>query len=327
MQSLNSRGRRDWMKQAAACAAALCAPMARAANPPAWPAKPVSLIVPFPAGGPIDALMRALAHALSAPGNASVVVLNQPGASGTLGPTTMARAAADGATLAVITPSVFRLPHVQKVGYDPLKDFSYIAGLTSFAYAVSVPAESRWKSLAEVVAHAKANPGRLNVAVVGTGLGYIATHHWQKKAGISVNPVSFKGGADAMVALLGGHVDLMFEAGWGAMAQAGKVRLLAAADTQRLPGWPDLPTMAELGYDVSVQSVIGIAGPKNMDPALVTAIQDAVLRASGDEKYQRALATESMPSQPMNAREYTDYAVRQFAAERDNARELGLANQ
>jgi len=324
MQSQYSSSRRAWLQLAAGCGAALCAPLGRAA--PAWPARPVSLIVPFPAGGPIDTQMRALAHALSAQG--PVVVLNQPGASGTLGPTTMARAAPDGATLAVITTAVFRLPHLQKVSYDPLKDFSYIVGLTSYTYAVSVPAGSRWKSLAEVVAYARDNPGRLNVAAVGTGsLGQIATGQWQKKAGIAVNYVPFKGGADAMAALLGGHVDVMFEAGWGAMAQAGKVRLLAVAEPGRLPGWPDVPTMAELGYDITVQSVIGIAGPRQMDAALVARIQDAIQRATRDGNYQRALAMESMPDRFLGARDYSDYAARQFAADRDNIRELGLALQ
>lgn len=325
MQSHYSSSRREWLKLAAGCGAALCAPLGRAA--PAWPAKPVSLIVPFPAGGPIDAQMRALAHALSAQGP-TVVVLNQPGASGTLGPSTMARAAPDGATLAVITTAVFRLPHLQKVSYDPLKDFSYIVGLTSYTYAVSVPVGSRWKSVAEVVAYAKDNPGKLNVAAVGTGsLGQIATDQWQKKAGMAVNYVPFKGGADAMTALLGGHVDVMFEAGWGAMAQAGKVRLLAVAEPRRLPGWPDVPTMAELGYDITVQSVIGIAGPRQMDAALVTSIQNVIQRATRDENYQRALAMESMPNRFLGARDYTDYAARQFAADRDNIRELGLVLQ
>jgi tripartite-type tricarboxylate transporter receptor subunit TctC len=293
----------------------------------AWPAKPINLVVPFPPGGPTDTQLRALATALGKDLGQPVVVMNQPGAGGTLAPSQMARsAAADGYTLAMITPAVFRLPHLQKVNYDVLHDFTYVAGLTSYVYAMSVPMDSRFKSLAEAVAFAKANPGQLSVAVVGSGtLGHIATHRLQKLAGIQLNHVPFKGGADAVTALLGGHVDVMLEAGWGAMANGGKLRLLAVAEEQRLPKWPQVPTFKEAGYDIVVRSTIGLAGPRNLPEPIVARLEQALKKATQDAAYARALDTESMPNRFEGSQAYRQYALAQYASDRLSMRELGLA--
>lgn len=293
----------------------------------AWPTKPINLVVPFPPGGPTDTLLRALATALGKDLGQPVVVMNQPGAGGTLAPSHMARnAAADGYTLAMITPAVFRLPHLQKVNYDVANDFTYVAGLTSYVYALSVPTNSRFKSLDEAIAFAKANPGKLSVAVVGSGtLGHIATHRLQKLAGIELNHVPFKGGADAVTALLGGHVDVMLEAGWGAMANGGKLRLLAVAEEQRLPRWPQVPTLKEAGYDIVVRSTIGLAGPRNLPAPIVAKLEQGLKKATQDAAYVRALDVESMPNRFEGSQAYRQYALAQYESDRRSMRELGLA--
>lgn len=292
-----------------------------------WPTKPITLVVPFSAGGPTDSQMRAMAVAVGKALGQPVLVVNQPGAGGTLAPAQMARnAAADGYTLALITPAVFRLPHLQKVGYDALNDFSYVAGLTSYVYAMSVPTESRFKSLADVIAYAGANPGKLNVAAVGNGtLGHIATHQLQKQAGVQLNYVPFKGGADAVTALLGGHVDVMLEAGWGAMANGGKLRLLAVAEDQRLPKWSQVPTFKESGYDIVVRSTVGIAGPRNLPAPVLVRLEETLRKAAQDPAYAKALDNESMPNRFEDSKAYRQYALTQYAADKRNVRELGLA--
>lgn len=299
-------------------------------SPAAWadtyPAKPITMIVPFTAGGPTDSQIRALSLAASRVLGQPIVVENRPGVSGTLGPSTMARAAArDGYTLAMITPALFRLPHLQPVSYDAMNDFTYIVGLTSYVQGVSVAADSRWKTMGELIDYARANPGKVSVASVGTGsLGQITVARLSRAAGIKLNFVPFKGGSEATVALLGGHVDAMIEAGWGAMAASGKLRLLAVAEPQRLKGWRNVPTLRELGYDITVQSEIGIAGPRGLDPKIVAVLQDAFRTASSDPAYQRALDLESMPNRFMGTVEYQKYAADQFASDKRNIAELNL---
>ena len=324
---LQNPARRQGLRWGAALAVSAALPVPTAWAADAWPNKPITLVVPFPPGGPTDSQMRAMAAAAGKTLGQAVVVVNQPGAGGTLAPSQMARSAAsDGYTLALISPSVFRLPHLQKVSYDAMHDFTYVAGLTSYVYAMSVPAESRFKSLAEVIAFAKANPGKLNVAGVGNGtLGHIATHQLQKLAGVQLNYVPFKGGSDAVTALLGGHVDVMLEAGWGAMANAGKLRLLAVAEAKRLPKWPKVPTFKENGLDISVRSTIGIAGPKQLPKAIVAKLEEAFKLASQDAAYRAALDLESMPNRFENSTAYHQYAVAQFEADKRNVRELGLS--
>lgn len=291
-----------------------------------YPSRPISMIVPFTAGGPTDTQFRALCLAASRVLGQSIVVENRPGVSGTLGPATMARTAArDGYTLALITPALFRLPHLQQVSYDAMNDFTYIVGLTSYVQGVSVAADSRWKTFADFIAYARANPGKVSVASVGSGsLGQITVARLARAAGVKLNFVPFKGGAEANIALLGGHVDAMIEAGWGAMAEAGKLRLLAVAEPQRLKRWPQVPTLRELGYDITVQSVIGIAGPRGLDPAVVATLRDAFRIASTDAGYQRALDTESMPNRFLDTPAYQAYAAEQFASDKRNLAELNL---
>jgi tripartite-type tricarboxylate transporter receptor subunit TctC len=284
------------------------------------------MIVPFPAGGATDVQMRALCLAASKTLGQPIVIQNQPGVSGTLGPAAMARSAPrDGTTLALITPAVFRLPHLQPVSYEPLSDFTYIIGLTSYVYGVSAAAGSPWKTFADFVVHAKANPGKVNVASVGTGsLGQITVRRLERIAGIQLNFIPFKGGADALAALLGGHVDVMIEAGWGAMAEAGKVRLLAVAEDHRLKRWPAVPTLRELGYDITVQSEVGIAGPKGIEPRIVSVLHDAFRQATSDPAYLRALESESMPNRYMNTADYQHYAAAQYAGDKRLVAELGI---
>jgi len=164
-----------------------------------YPGRPITMIVPFTAGGPTDTQIRALSHAAARVLGQPIVVENRPGVSGTLGPSTMARTAArDGYTLAMITPALFRLPHLQPVSYDAMNDFTYIVGLTSYVQGVSVAADSPWKTMAHLIDYARANPGKVSVASVGTGsLGQITVARLSRAAGIKLNFVPFKGGSEA----------------------------------------------------------------------------------------------------------------------------------
>lgn len=318
-----THGRRALIRSLAV-APALATPFARHASAQAFPAKPITLIIPFPPGGATDNLFRAMSQVVSKDLGQPVVIANRPGVGGTLGPTTMAASSApDGYTVAVLPASLYRLPHLQKVNWDPVKDFTFVIGVTTYVYAVVVAADAPWKTLAEFVAHAKANPGKVSYGTTGTGTsGHIAMERLARSAGIKLNFVPFKGSAEWQVALIGGHIQAVSDAGWGTMANAGRIRVLATSTEQRLA--PSVPTLRELGHDVTSMSMLGIGGPKGMDPAIVRTLHDAFLKATKDPKVQEILKNENMPLIHLDSAAYARYAAEQFESDRRWVKELGL---
>ncbi|SCU91321.1 conserved exported hypothetical protein [Cupriavidus necator] len=248
-----------------------------------FPERPVQLIVPWPGGS--DAVLRAFADTASKYLGQPIVVLNKPGASGTLGPAAMARTAKnDGYTIAQIPLSVFRLPHLQPTNYDPLADFTYIIALSGYTSGVVVRADAPWKTWQEFIAYAKKNPGKVSYATPGVNTTIdITMKQIAKKEGIRWTDAPFKGSGDAIAALLGGHVTaLAGTTAWSQMVDGGKLRLLVTWGEKRTERWPTIPTLKELGYGIVANSPYGIAGPKGMDERTVKALHDAFKKALED---------------------------------------------
>lgn len=291
-----------------------------------YPSKPITLIVPFPAGGATDVQARALAHAAAKVLNGQIVILNQPGVAGTLGPAQMARQAKpDGYTIALSPGTLMRQPHLQKVNYDPLKDFTWIIGVTSYTTGITVKADSPWKDAKELLAYAKANPGKVSYGTVGKGSSsHIAMARLGKAAGVEFNFVPFKGAVEVFTALQGGHLDVAAEAGFGSTVDGGKGRLLATFNATRLKDRPDVPTVKELGYDVIVASNYGVAGPKGMDPKVVQVLHDAFRKAMDDPEFNRVLRQNDQPKMYMDSKTYTDWAAKTFAQEKRELTELNI---
>jgi tripartite-type tricarboxylate transporter receptor subunit TctC len=292
-----------------------------------FPAKPITLIVPFPPGGATDTQFRALGNAVSKDLKQPVVIVNQPGAAGTMAPGAMARsAAADGYTLAVIASSVYRVPHVQKVSYDAVNDFTYIAGVSEFTFGVVVAADSPYKTAHDLVAAARAQPGALAVGSISNGSsGHIALLRWAASAGFIPNFIPYKGGAEVIQGVLGGQLAAMSESSWGPMVQQGKLRALAIYGRQRSSQFPNVPTLKELGWDVMTESVVGIAGPKGMDPAIAKVLQDAIQRASADPDFLRTLALSGQSVSFKDSVTYTKFVAEQFRAEKKSIDALKAA--
>jgi tripartite-type tricarboxylate transporter receptor subunit TctC len=312
-----------FVRWAAGWSAAAC--LASAAFAQGYPTKPITLIVPFPAGGATDVQARALAQAASTELKGQIVVLNQPGVSGTLGPATMARqAAADGYTIAITPGTVLRQPHLQKVTYDPLKDFSYIINVTAYTHGIAVGKDAPWKDLKELLAYAKANPGKVSYGTVGRGsTAHIAMERLGKAAGVQFNFVPFKGASEVFLSLSGGHLDVSAEAGFGVTVDSGKARLLAVFNDKRLKHRPDVPTVKDAGYDVVMNGSYGIAGPKGMDPKIVQALHDAFKKAMNDPGFIRTLEQNDQVTTYMDSKAYTAWAAKTFA---DEKRFLGDLN-
>lgn len=292
----------------------------------AFPNRPITLIVPFPAGGVTDVHFRGLAQ-IASKDLGPIVISNRPGATGTLGPGQMATTAApDGYTLSVVPAGVFRQPHVAKVPWDPLKDFSWILGVTAYSFGVAVRADAPWKTFQELIDYAKANPDKLTMGTSGRGnAGHVAMEKVSKLTGAKMTQVTFKGAAEFMAALVGGHIDVVPDGGWGTMARSGRVRVLAMMTPRRLPSWPDVPTLKQLGYDVEVLPMLLIAGPKGMDPAVVKTLHDAFRKAAFDPAFQKVLDSDDQAVLYMDAAACAKYGQERFEEERKIVAEFGLA--
>ena len=321
-----STGRRRFLG-AAAGAALLSSGLTPPASAQAFPNKPITLIVPFPAGGVTDVQFRALAQIATKELGQPIVVSNRPGATGSLGPAQMAQTSPpDGYTLSVVSSAQFRMPHVSKVTWDPLRDFTWILGVTAYSFGVAVRTDAPWKTFADLVADAKANPGKLMMGTSGRGnVGHVTMERVSRITGMQMTLVPFKGAAEFMAALVGGHIDVVPDGGWGTMARAGRVRLLAMMTPNRLPSWPDVPTLKELGYDVSVLPMLLIAGPRGMDPAVVKTLHDALRKSMYDPAFQKVLDNDNQAAIYMDADTIRKYAAERYEEERKIVAEFGLA--
>ena len=296
-----------------------------AAHAQGFPNRPITLIVPWPAGGSTDTHLRKLADLAGRDLGQPIVVENRPGAGGMLGPAMMAaNAKPDGYTLSQLTISAFRQPHMQKVDYDPLHDFTYIIGVSGYAFGVVVRSDSPFKTFDDLIAYARQNPGQLSYSSTGTGTSpHLLMEEVAYKAGVKLNHIPFKGNADSTQALMGGHVMAQSDAtGWGQYVDAGKFRLLVTFGDQRTR-W-GAPTAKELGYDVVSYSPYGIVGPRGMDPKVVKTLHDAFRKASESPENQKMLRQLDQVSWYKSSDDYARWAAETYVSERATIERLGL---
>lgn len=260
-----------WLSVIVLATFAVVWPVAAKAQVPPFPSRPITLILPFPPGGATDVQIRALAQAASKELGQPIVIVNRPGVGGTLGPAVMAQSAApDGYTISLVAATLFRLPHLMKVSFDPATDFTYLICLTGYTNGILVRQDAPWKTLQELLAYARANPGAVSYGSTGRG------------------------------------------------------RVLATLGDSRLKRWPQVPTLKELGYDIVVNSPIGLAGPKGIDPKVVKVLHDAFRKAMNDPAYLRVLEQNDQVPIYMSSEDYTRYAVEQTAREKLFIQELSI---
>ena len=319
--------RRHLLHATAAGATAMALPNLALAQ--AFPSRPIKYICPWSAGGSTDVVMRVVAESAAKTLGTTIVIDNKPGAGGMLAPNELVNAKPDGYTLAQLPQGVFRIPHMQKVQFDTLKDFTWIICYTGYTFGLVVPASSPFRTVKEFVDFAKANPEKITYGHTGMGTSpHLAIEEFAMKAGIKLTNVPFNGNAENMRAILGGHIMAASDAtGWGPHVDAGKLRLLATYGSKRTKRWPTVPTLNELGYATVSDSPIGVGGPKGMDPAVVKTIHDAFKKALEDpavlavfEKYDQSVIY-------MNTEEYTKFARESFASERAVIEKLGMLNK
>ena len=318
--------RRQFLQASAATAAGLALPGLANAQAAHFPYRPIKLICPWPAAGSSDMVMRAFADSASKILGQQVVIENKPGASGMLGPNELVKAAPDGYTLSQLTIGVARLPHMQKMQFDPLRDFSYIACLTGYTFGIVVKADSPFKTVKDLVNYAKANPGKFSYGSTGAGTTpHLAIEEFASKAGIQLTHIPFKGSSDGLQALLGGHINAHSDAtGWAPHVDSGAMRLLATYGSKRTKRWPKVPTLNELGYDTVSDSPFGIGGPRGMDPAIVRKLQDTFKKTLSDPAVLAALEKYDQPVIYMDSEEYTNFILASYVKEKRTIERLGL---
>jgi tripartite-type tricarboxylate transporter receptor subunit TctC len=278
-------------------AAALAAPAPLAAQP-AWPTRPVRIIVPYAASGGTDILARAVGEALRPSLSQPIVVENRAGAAGVVGSEAVARAEPDGHTLLmVVSTHVMNRYHLPSMPFDPIRDFSPIAMLTRNTMVLVAGANQPFDSLRAMIEHAKRNPGR-----VGTGsteaLSSFIGQELARRAGVDMPDIAYRSGGQLMNDIVAGHLPT----GWTSTVsaaphmQTGRVRILAVSTGSRSAFFPDVPTAAEQGVaDFDLSGWVALLGPPRMDPALVARIGGMVQGAFGDAAFQdrlRALGVE-----------------------------------
>jgi tripartite-type tricarboxylate transporter receptor subunit TctC len=284
-----------------------------------YPDRPIRLIIPWAAGGPADAGFRILAQSVAKKLGQQVVVENKAGASGIMGAMALQDAKPDGYVISQMHMSVLRQPLLNKsLTYHPISDFTYILQITGFVMGVVVRADAPWKTLPEMLAYAKANPGKMNWGTLGIGsTQHLAMERVGMTQGLSWTHAPYRGTADTLRALLGGEIDFASEAsGWAPMVQAGQLRLLAVFTADRAKRFPDVPTVRELGLDVVVDSPGGLIGPKGMDPAVVRVLADAFRAAAQEPEHLQFLDNMDQPLILMDGPAYRDAMARTYEEER-----------
>jgi tripartite-type tricarboxylate transporter receptor subunit TctC len=293
--------------------------MAHALAAEPFPAKPAHLIVPFPPGGPLDAIGRAIAQKLTEAWGQSVVVENKPGAGGNIGADYVAKSAPDGYTVVMgalsthaVNPSLYA-----KMPYDAQKDFAPITLVAVTPNVLVVNPSLPVHSVKDLIAYAKANPGKLSFGSGSNGsAGHLAGELFKVDTGVDMVHVPYKGAAPAMQALLAGDTQLMFDNLASAMAQvkAGKLRALAVTTAQRSKLAPDLPTMAEAGvpgFDISTW--FGLLAPAGTPPAVIDKWNTDVTKILSAPEMRERFAAQGAEAAPDSPAEFARFIARELA--------------
>lgn len=302
--------------QATTGSAALLATAGRALAA-GWPERPITFVCPWPAGGTADMTMRALCTAAARQLGQPIAFENKPGAAGMLGLRALASAKPDGYTVGQIPISVTRFSQLGSVPIDPMKDLTYLARTSGQTFGIAVLATSPWKTLREFVAAAKAAPGRVTYASSGVGgATHVGMEEFAIAADAQFNHVPFKGGAEALQAVLGGHVDALADSSsWAPMVHSGKLRLLATWGEQRTHDFKDVPTLRDLGWNVVVDAPNGVGAPRGLEPAVAAKLREAFRVAVQSPEFTSACDRIDAPVMYLDGPDYEKYVATVYKRE------------
>ncbi len=291
------------------------------------PERPIIIYNPFAAGGVTDLHLRFLAERVTRILGQTVLVEVKAGAAGTLAPAQLLTARPDGHALACMSINSLRYPHYQQVTWHPLRDFTYITGLSAYTMGIVVRADAPWKTIEDLIAAGKAEPEKYTYGTSGVGgTGQLLMIEIGQATGAQFTHVPYKGGAEWMQALLSGQVHFLADASqWAPFVDNGQCRILALATEKRLTKYPDVPTLRDRGLNVVGTSVYGLVGPKDLPPAIVQSVYEAFEEATNDPGLQTLLDRYIQVPWRRNPAEYRAWSEQYFNSVKPLLIKAGLA--
>jgi tripartite-type tricarboxylate transporter receptor subunit TctC len=301
----------------------------QAASPEAtpWPTRPIEFIVPWPAGGATDVTIRILTEEAERTLGQPIVVLNKPGAAGTLVAPLLKAARPDGYTIGQVPLTVYRHSLMREVDWDPVADLSPIVQVSGVTFGILVPASSAWKTLPDMIDWAKKHPGELLLGSTGVGTtAHLAMEEVLEKNDVRYVHVPYKGTADQMLAIAGEQIMAgVNSTGFAPWVDQGKMRLLAVFTAERSSRWPQVPTLRELGYrDAVYTSPWGIAAPRGTPEAVIQKLHDAIHKAMMTERVISTLDKYDQKIDYLNTRDYSNAIRATMERERKLLKRMNL---
>lgn len=296
-------------------------------NATPWPNRPLQLIVPWPAGGATDLTLRLLCEEAEPLLGQRIVVANKPGAAGTLVAPALKAAAPDGYTIGQVPLTVYRHALMQHVPWDPVTDLEPIVQVSGVTFGVLVPSDSPWKTLADMVSWAQANPGRLLLGSTGVGTtAHLAMEDVLQQHSVTYTHVPYKGTADQMLAIASGQLMAgVNSTGFAPWVDQGKMRLLAIFSAQRSNRWPDVPTLRELGYPNAIHtSPWGLSAPAGTPEPIISQLHNVFKKAMFSERHQQALARYDQALIYLDTAAYRQSIVQTVAREKQLLKRINL---
>jgi len=294
---------------------------------PRFPDRAIRLIVPWTAGGPADVGFRALGEIAGRRLGQPVVVENRAGAAGILGAMALQEARPDGHVISQMHVGVVRQMLLNpRPPYHPIDDLTYILQITGFIMGCVVRADSPHRSLEDLLAFARAHPGRLNYGSLGTGsTQHLVMERIALARGLQWTHAPYRGTADTLRALLGGEIDFASESsGWAPLVESGQLRLLAVYGSARARRFPAVPTLRELGIDLVVDSPGGLIGPRGLDAGVVRILAEAFTEAARDPAHLQILERLDQPLLLADGAAYRELMRRTMEEERGLLRQLNM---
>jgi len=283
-----------------------------------FPDRPITLVCGFAPGAAADAQLRALAKAMSRNLDQPVIVENRPGASGALAASAIANGPTDGHMLVQVTNSVIRQPFMTPTPYDPVHSFTYVIGVSAFDFGLVVNASSPWTTFQQFISFAKQNPAKVTYGSIGVGsIAHRVMEQIREKVSADWTHVSYRGSAPGQVDLQGGHISALSDTGWTPLVDAGKLRLLVVYGKERLKRYPNVPTLTELGLDISEEAPWGLAAPRAVTPDRIKVLHDAARRALDDTEFKASLDAFASEVRYLSTEQYQAYMAARVPIEKD----------
>lgn len=293
-----------------------------------YPDRPITFIQPLPAGGGNDVLTRLLCKEAEKDLGQPIIILNKPGGSLTIGAAALAASKPDGYTIGFTGASALLImPFIEKLPYDPIKDFHQIMQWGAPTFGVTVKADSPFKRFGDIISYARENPNKLTYGTTGQiGLHFLIMDQIARKEKVQLRQVPFKGGIEVETALLGGHIDVAASEFGSAQIKAGKTRLLLLLREEHAAEYPETPVLKDLGYsDIAAPMIQGIAGPKGIPDEIAKKLEGAFTKAMKEPAFIKGMKDVGYSVLYRSGKDSSDYIAKNHKFFEKYLKELGLA--